>query len=224
MSVAAPLSEQEKLGKVFQEEKDEENEDDDDDEFLAKYRLAKLEELKQQQQKQQQSSSLALGLFGSVLALDADQFVSCLDEDEHSRPSQWTLVHVWDPRVHECHALHRALEDCSRRVRHTRLVRVAREEVCPEVPTEVLPLVLAFEGGQQKHTWARIHDLVKPMSGHAMLAWMLQQKTLSTKSEEERQTLQDMVDEHKEKHHMQLNQQVQMIDPKLIHALTQWFK
>lgn len=83
----------------------------------------------------------------------------------------------------------------------------------------MLPTVIVFRGGEQIHSWVRFLDVIRPVNEDTVTAWLLREKVL-TLDEEQQEKMQEAF----EGKSFDFDKAVQLVDPKLIMALTQMLR
>lgn len=117
---------------------------DSEDEAFLKYRMAKMKAI--------QDDMPTFGAFERVTVQQMAQAVKAVHE------LTWVVIHVYQNHVPACVKMNLVLEDLAPQFEHVHFLRIRSKEAMPNFDDIGLPLILAYRGGKQIHSFLRVHE------------------------------------------------------------------
>lgn len=113
-------------------------EDDIEENTMAKYRKARLEELKRKREAYK---------FGDVFHIGKDEYVAEITEASKASPNQHVVIHLYSEAKPICELLNRAFAVIARRHGDVKFCKAIGSDVIPDFPDSRVPTVLVYKNG-----------------------------------------------------------------------------
>ena len=144
----------------------EEDEDFSDESFLAKYREARLAELKAQKSTE---------VFSSVTDITKKDWIREVNE---ASKAHWVLCHLYEDHVEACEVMHGIFDRFAAKFRSVKCLRIKSKSAVENYPPSRLPALFAYRDGELQHQLITLDEMYGMRSRDEDLEWWLAAKTV----------------------------------------------